>query len=132
MTIAYLRDDAIITVGSIACEEPLAVRDEGLLASAAARPQTTAFGLDAYPTRWDKAAALMQSLATNHPFVDGNKRTAWQAAYVFLGLNDIPPTIDLDNDAAEQFVLDVAESRLTERPTIATTLKRLYTGARAA
>jgi death-on-curing protein len=54
------------------------VRDHGLLASAAARPQTTVFGKDAYPTLLHKAAALLQSIAGNHPLIDGNKRLAIQ------------------------------------------------------
>lgn len=53
-----------------------AVRDRGLLASAAARPATTVSGSDAYPTFAEKAAALMHSLARNHALVDGNKRLA--------------------------------------------------------
>ncbi|WP_155769446.1 Fic family protein [Mycobacterium asiaticum] len=49
----------------------------GLLESAVLRPQATTFGDDAYPTTHEKAAALLHSLTRNHPFVDGNKRTAW-------------------------------------------------------
>ncbi|MGI6797740.1 type II toxin-antitoxin system death-on-curing family toxin [Gordonia sihwensis] len=127
MTTVFLDRDAVVTAGSIAFEAPLTIRDEGLLQSAVARPQATAFGLDAYDTLWGKAAALMQSLATNHPFVDGNKRTAWQSAYVFLGINGVGPTVPLDNDKAEEFVLDVAESRLTDWVEISVVLEDLYT-----
>lgn len=122
----FLDRDAVVTVGSIACAEPLAVRDEGLLQSAVARPQASAFGLDAYPDLWGKAAALMQSLAVNRPFVDGNKRTAWQAAYVILGLNEIRPEIVLDNDRAETFVIAVATGELTEWAEIGAELRYLY------
>ena len=82
------------------------VRDMGLLASAAGRPQTTVFGEDAYPTLADKAAALMHSVARNHALVDGNKRLAWSAARVFCLLNgrDIAFTVD----EAEALVLAVA------------------------
>ncbi|MFT4125129.1 MAG: type II toxin-antitoxin system death-on-curing family toxin [Gordonia sp. (in: high G+C Gram-positive bacteria)] len=124
--ILYLDREAVITAGSIACDEQLWVRDEGLLQSAIARPRASAFGLDAYPSLWDKAAALMHSLATNHPFVDGNKRTSWQCAYVFLAINGIDPSVELDNDAAEIFVLDVAEGRLSEWSLIAHGLRDLY------
>ena len=55
--------------------------------SAAARPQATVFGEDAYPTVHEKAAALLQSLAANHPLLDGNKRTAFVATALFYGLN---------------------------------------------
>lgn len=63
--------------------DEVALRDRGLLASAAARPQTTVFGEDAYPSFAEKAAALMHSLARNHPLVDGNRRLAWAATRVF-------------------------------------------------
>ena len=52
--------------------DPPPVRDVGLLGSAAARPQTTVFGEDAYPDIWLKAAALLQSVLKNHALVDGN------------------------------------------------------------
>lgn len=82
------------------------VRDMGLLASAAGRPQTTVFGEDAYPTLADKAAALMHSIARNHALVDGNKRLAWSATRVFCLLigRDIAFTVD----DAEALVLAVA------------------------
>jgi len=63
------------------------VRDMDLLDSALARPQATFGGEELYPSLWNKAAALMHSLVKNHPFVDGNKRTALTAAGLFLGLN---------------------------------------------
>ena len=58
------------------------VRDAGLLASAIARPAATAFGEDAYPTLWLKAAALCQSLDNNQALADGNKRLAWLSTKV--------------------------------------------------
>lgn len=58
------------------------IRDRGLLHSALARPQT-----GYYETLWLQAAALLQSLAMNHPFVDGNKRVAFAATAVFLRMN---------------------------------------------
>jgi death-on-curing protein len=61
--------------GKILGGEP-ALRDHHVLESAAARPMASAFGEDAYPTLLEKAAALFHSLVLNHPFVDGNKRTA--------------------------------------------------------
>ena len=65
----------------------LGVRDEGLLDSALARPRNRwAYGED--PDLADLAAAYAHGLAGNHPFVDGNKRVAFLAAYTFLGLND--------------------------------------------
>lgn len=83
------------------------VRDIGLLASAAGRPQTTVFGEDAYPTLADKAAALMHSVARNHALVDGNKRLAWSAARVFCLLNGRDIAFSVDD--AEALVLAVAK-----------------------
>jgi death on curing protein len=60
------------------------VRDLGALQSAAARPQATFEGIDLYPDLFAKAAALFESLIRNHPFVDGNKRTAVAAAGILL------------------------------------------------
>lgn len=64
-----------------------AVRDLGLLEAAAARPQASAFGEDAYQTLELKAAALLESLVRNHALVDGNKRIGWVAVRLFYRLN---------------------------------------------
>jgi death-on-curing protein len=63
------------------------IRDLGLLESAVARPQATFEGKDLYADIFHKAAALMESLIGNHPFVDGNKRTGISAAVLFLRIN---------------------------------------------
>jgi death-on-curing protein len=63
------------------------IRDLGLVESAVGRPQGTFDGNDLYKTIFEKGAALLQSLLKNHPFVDGNKRTALTAAGIFLKLN---------------------------------------------
>jgi death-on-curing protein len=63
------------------------MRDSGLLESAVARPFQSAFGVDAYPTIFEKAVALFHSLNSNHPFHDGNKRTAVIALNHFLLAN---------------------------------------------
>jgi len=99
------------------------VRDYGLLDSALARPQSSVFGQDAYPDVWQKAAALMESLARNHALVDGNKRIAWYATWVFLHMNGHPLDVDFDVDEAERFVLDVCQGAL-DVPKIATQLPR--------
>jgi death-on-curing protein len=90
--------------------DDVAVRDRGLLASAAARPQTSVFGEAAYPTLAEKAAALMHSIARNHALVDGNKRLAWAATRVFCLLND--RDLDFTVDDAERLVLSVATGDL--------------------
>ncbi|MGB3356869.1 MAG: type II toxin-antitoxin system death-on-curing family toxin [Mycobacterium sp.] len=104
----YLDRDDVLIAGSIAFGGELKVRDYGLLDAAEARPQATVFGVDAYPTAWDKAAALLQSLARNHALVDGNKRTAWAAAWTFLHINGFELAADFDVDRAEKFMNDVA------------------------
>ncbi len=74
-----------------------AVRDLGLLDSAAHRPRSTVFGEDAYTDLPTKTAALMSSIARNHALIDGNKRLAWSAARVFCRMNghDLrPPSAD--------------------------------------
>lgn len=86
------------------------VRDVGLLDSAAARPRSTAFGSDAYPTLALKTAALLHSLARNHTLGDGHKRLAWLATVVFVDLNGHEP--GLTDEAAFDLVMDVAQGRL--------------------
>ncbi|MCG7413095.1 MULTISPECIES: type II toxin-antitoxin system death-on-curing family toxin [Microbacterium] len=86
------------------------MRDVGLLSSAVARPESSMFGVEAYPDLFVKAAALFSSLAQNHPFFDGNKRFAWVATLTFLELNGV--VIDMTTDSAFELVLSVAQSRL--------------------
>ncbi len=87
--------------------ENLPIRDMGLLESAVARPQTTVFGEDAYPSLWDKAAALLHSIVLGHPLVDGNKRLGWLAATTFLGVNGHPGD-NISADAAVHLVESIA------------------------
>ncbi|HEX6725673.1 MAG TPA: Fic family protein [Gaiella sp.] len=63
------------------------IRDVGLLAAAAGRSRSSAFGAEAYPAFGEKVAALLHSVARNHALVDGNKRLAWSAARVSCLLN---------------------------------------------
>jgi death-on-curing protein len=85
--IDYLTLDDVLAAAEAHLGHPAEVGDYGLLESAVARPQATVFGEDAYPTIHEKAAALLQSLAANHPLLDGNKRTAFVATALFYGLN---------------------------------------------
>lgn len=86
------------------------IRDAGAIESAVARPLTRVFGDVAYPTLMLQAAALMHSLARNHPLVDGNKRIAWSSARVFLLMNGVDLAYEIDD--AEQLVLEVARGEL--------------------
>ena len=83
----YLDLDDLLLVAARAVDGKVVVRDYGLLESAVARPKTTVVGAEAYPDIHTKAAALLHSLCRNHALVDGNKRLAWTACQVFLGLN---------------------------------------------
>jgi death on curing protein len=84
------------------------VRDLGLLESAIARPQATFDRQELYPDIFEKAAALMESLINNHPFVDGNKRTGIACAVLFLKQNGI--SFSAKNTELEKFTLRVASS----------------------
>ncbi|AEV73434.1 MULTISPECIES: type II toxin-antitoxin system death-on-curing family toxin [Mycolicibacterium] len=99
---------------------PDKLRDFGLLEAAAIRPQSSAFGEDAYPTVHEKAAALLHALARNHPFVDGNKRTAWASTAIFYMFNGY--TISTDQGDIVALVVDVAEGQKGVQD-IAATLK---------
>lgn len=104
----------------IARTGPIEVRDVGLLESAVHRPRASVLGQDAYPDLFTKAGALLDSLARNHPLVDGNKRLAWLATYVFLAKNGI--ALDPDDDAAYRLVIDVAAGAVDDVDAIAATL----------
>jgi death-on-curing protein len=86
------------------------IPDIGLFQSAVARSQATFEGKDLCPDVFRKAAALMESLAGNHPFVDGNKRTAIAAAAVFLGMTGYG--LDTTQEELERFTLSVAVGKV--------------------
>jgi death-on-curing protein len=86
------------------------VRDLGLLQSAVFRPQATFDGVELYGDLFDKAAALLISLAQNHPFVDGNKRTAITAAGLFLRQNGW--RLATSSRELEQFALRIVDKGL--------------------
>ncbi len=87
------------------------VRDMALLEAAALRPTTSAFGEDAYPTPQEKAAALLHSQARNHPFADGNKRTATIAAIFMLEVNGL--CVTWQPEAALAQIVAIAEGKLS-------------------
>lgn len=114
MPMYYLTERDVMTVLAATGQE-VQVRDFGLLSAAVARPRASAFGEEAYPDPWVKAAALLHSLTRNHPFVDGNKRAGWNAAWTFVEANAIGRlAADFDVHAAEQLVLDVATGVLED------------------
>lgn len=93
------------------------LRDIGLLDAAAARARSSVFGTDAYPTLDTKAAALLHSIVTGHPLVDGNKRLGWVAVRLFYSLNDAE--IRPSPDAAYDLVVEVADGSLRDVDAIA-------------
>ncbi len=104
---AYLTlDDGL----QIAARLGFHLRDAGLLASALARPATTLFGADAYPTLAEKAAALLESVVRNHPFIDGNKRSGWTLMVTFLWINGLRH--DMTTEEGFDLVVGVAEGRI--------------------
>ncbi|MCZ6506841.1 MAG: type II toxin-antitoxin system death-on-curing family toxin [Acidobacteria bacterium] len=88
----------------------LGLRDRGGLDAAIFRPQVTFDGEDLYPDLATKAAALMHSLVANHPFVDGNKRTAAMATELFLLFNGIE--LSATDDDFEAVTLAAARGEL--------------------
>lgn len=98
------------------------VRDLGLIESALARPRSSAFGEDAYPTLDEKAAAMLQSLVGNHGLVDGNKRLGLACTSVFLTMNGSPLDLDDENEAYD-VVIAVATGELSEVSDIASALR---------
>jgi death-on-curing protein len=86
MAVEYLTEQEVIDLYQTFIGKAT-LRDRGGFSSAVNRPMQSAFGGDAYPTIFLKATALMQSLAQNQSFVDGNKRIAWIAGNTFLHLN---------------------------------------------
>jgi death on curing protein len=86
------------------------VRDENLLVSAVLTPQSSFGGKSPYADIVEVAAAYLFYLCGNHPFFDGNKRTAMMAAIIFLRLNGVEPLPD--SDEWEEFLLEVAASKI--------------------
>ncbi len=112
----YLRLDELLYVAERTLAE-VRVRDLGLLESAVARPQASAFGEDAYPSVPAKAAALLHSIVRNHALVDGNERLALAATIAFYGMNGL--RLRLTNDGAYGLVIAVAAGELDDVSSVA-------------
>ena len=87
------------------------IRDKGTLESAIGRPFQTFDGKDLYPDPVDKAAAIFESIVSNHPFVDGNKRTAYVLMRLILKRNQLD--IEVGQDVKYDFVIKAAKGELT-------------------
>lgn len=88
------------------------VRDEGLLESALSQPKASFFGELLHPTIHEQAAAILYHLAKNHPFLDGNKRTAYGAMETFLRLNGY--NLALSNEEIYNMVIQVAQGEMSK------------------
>lgn len=103
-TITYIHDEIIDASGGVK-----GFHSEGLIRSALARPLQSAGGVDAYTTIYEKAAAMLDSIANNHGFRDGNKRTAMAAASYFLDMHDLD--LGITNEEYEDFMLHVVNNK---------------------
>jgi death on curing protein len=102
-----LHDDQISSFGGTP-----GVREEGLLESAFAQPQATFGGEYLHPIIAAQAAAYLYHIAMNHPFIDGNKRTAFAVTDTFLRLNGFH--LNLTDDRAYDLVMQVARGMMTK------------------
>ena len=108
----YLTEEQVLFIHSRLIDETgvvHGVRDLGLLQSAVSRPKATFGSEDLYPDICHKAAALMESLIKNHPFIDGNKRTAITSAGIFLQRNGY--ILETAQRQLEQFTLSVVTGK---------------------
>ena len=102
----YLQiEDALVQVKAFG----FFVKDPGLLESALARPRTTVFCEDAYPSIQLKAASLMHSIIKNHPMIDGNRRSSWLLMVTFLWINGYRH--NMSTKIGFDLTLGIAESR---------------------
>jgi death-on-curing protein len=124
--VIYLTLAELVYIAERATGGEVAVRDIGLLEAAAARPRATAFGSDAYPDLHAKAGGLVHSLARNHALVDGNKRLALGALIAFYGVNGYRLTFI--NDAAYEFIMQIATGNLDSVADIASRLEKSTRG----
>jgi len=88
------------------------VRDMGLLQSAIGNVEATLGGIFLHETSFEMAAAYLHGICRNHPFIDGNKRTAVASALTFLDMNGIE--VDAEEDAFYDLVIGVAEGRVSK------------------
>ena len=103
--ILRLHELSIITYGG-----SQGIRDQGLMESAIARPYQTFGGEDLYPTVFEKAAALTESIIINHPFIDGNKRTGFLAMLIILEIGNLK--ITASNDATYNFTIQISTGEI--------------------
>ncbi|MBU8908273.1 type II toxin-antitoxin system death-on-curing family toxin [Desertibacillus haloalkaliphilus] len=114
--VVYLTINQVIAINTVQIrlyspDEPTGVKDSNLLDSALNRPKQSVFGSDAYPTVYEKAAALFESIAKNHAFHNANKRTALASLIVFLKINHFRWKMGIDEE--QDFTVDVVNHKYT-------------------
>lgn len=114
--IRYLTSQEVIAINVAMIQkysvgEHIGVKNPHLLESALHRPQSSAFGEDAYLSIWEKSAALFESLGQNHPFQNANERTAFTALLLFLRYNEY--RFIMDQKQAENFTVDMVNHKFT-------------------
>lgn len=85
------------------------IRDEGLVESASSRPYQTFGGEDLYPSIYEKAAAITESIIINHPFLDGNKRTGFLAMLAMLESGKLE--VNVTNDEIYSFIISISTGK---------------------
>ncbi|WP_407270765.1 type II toxin-antitoxin system death-on-curing family toxin [Radiobacillus sp. PE A8.2] len=114
--VIYLTTNQIIAINTVQIrlyspDEPLGVKDPNLLDSAINRPKQSVFGSDAYPTIYEKAAALFESIAKNYAFHNANKPTALASLIVFLKINHYRWTMGIHEE--QDFTVDMVNHKYT-------------------
>ncbi len=121
--VIYLTTNQVIAINTVQIRlyspaEPTGVKDPKLLASALNRPKQSVFDSDAYPTIYEKAAALFESIAKNHAFHNANKRTALASLIVFLKINHHLWTMGIEEE--QDFIVDVVNHKFTFEEIVST------------
>lgn len=106
----YLDASDLLVLAAAVTGGDLVVRDLGLLDAAAHRPRATVLGVQAYDTLWLKAAALLDSIVTTRPLVEGNWRLGWVAAVTICDMNGW--WIDADEERALELVREVGRGNV--------------------
>jgi death on curing protein len=124
----HLDSEDLLAAAEALLGRPAEVRDAGILEGAVARTRASVFGAEAYPDLDTKAAALLHSIVTGHPLVDGNKRLGWVATRLFYRMNDTD--LEADPDAAFDLVVAIADGSIRDVSAIAHRLSAWRSGPR--
>ena len=121
--IVYLTTNQVIAINTVQIrlyspQEQVGVKDPSLLESAINRPKQSVFGNDAYPSIYEKAAELFESIAKNHAFHNANKRTALASLIVFLKINHYRWTMGIEEE--QDFTVDVVNHKYTFEEIVST------------